>query len=114
MLKLAVIHVLTGIKQIAKETGIKEPNIRRILGVGAKEGTFERVDEGVYILNNGKEDIAFVHTGDAVKTLPKLAKDGLKVDMVFLDIPYNTPAVKGGNRGVNYNLISNLEQINEA
>jgi 16S rRNA G966 N2-methylase RsmD len=94
------------IKQIAKETGIKEPNIRRILGTGAKEGTFERVDEGVYILNNGKEDIAFVHTADAVKSLPKLAKDGLKVDMVFLDIPYDTPAVKGGNRGVNYDLLS--------
>lgn len=94
------------IKQIAKETGIKEPNVRRILGVGAKEGTFERKAEGVYILNNGKEDIAFVHAGDAVETLPKLAEEGLKVDMVFLDIPYNTPAVKGGSRGVKYDLIS--------
>lgn len=94
------------IKQIAKETGIKEPNVRRILGMGAKEGTFERVDNGVYVLNNGKEDIAYIHTGDAVETLPKLAKDGLKVDMVFLDIPYNTPAVKGGSRGVKYDLIS--------
>ena len=94
------------IKQVAEETGIKEPNIRRILGEGAKEGVFERVDKGVYILNNGKEDVAFIHTGDAVDTLPKLAEKGLKVDMVFLDIPYNTPSVKGGNRGVKYDLVS--------
>ena len=26
--------------------------------------------------------------------------------MVFLDIPYDTPAVKGGNRGINYDLLS--------
>lgn len=94
------------IKQVAEETGIKEPNIRRILGVGVKKGVFERVDEGVYVLNNGKEDIAYVHTASAVDALPRLAEKGVKVDMVFLDIPYDTPAVKGGNRGVNYNLIS--------
>lgn len=104
--KKAVAGESKSIKQLALETGIKEPNIRRILGEGAKEGVFERVEKGVYILNNGKEDIAFIHTADAVETLPRLAKEGLKVDMVFLDIPYNTPAVKGGNRGVNYNLIS--------
>ena len=94
------------IKEVAEATGIKEPNIRRILGQGAKKGVFERVEKGVYILNNGTEDIAFVHTADAIESLPKLAEQGLKVDMVFLDIPYNTPAVKGGNRGVAYNLIS--------
>ncbi len=94
------------IKQVSEETEIKEPNIRRILGVGEKEGTFTRVEKGVYVLNNGKEDIAFIHTGDAVDTLPKLAKDGFKADMIFLDIPYNTPAVKGGSRGVKYDLLS--------
>jgi len=31
------------IKEIADATGILEPNVRRILGVGAKEGDFERV-----------------------------------------------------------------------
>jgi predicted transcriptional regulator of viral defense system len=44
------LHYLNG---IAKETKIKEPNIRRILGVGAKEGTFERVDKGVYVVRVG-------------------------------------------------------------
>lgn len=106
LVKEAVAEKPKTIKQIAKELGIKEPNVRRILGEGAHAGVFERVEKGVYILNNGKEDIAFVHTADAVETLPKLAKEGLKVDMVFLDIPYDTPAVKGGNRGVEYNLIS--------
>lgn len=104
--KQAVEKEAKTIKQVAQETGIKEPNIRRILGVGTKEGTFERVDDGVYILNNGKEDVAFVHTADAVEALPRLAAKGLKVDMVFLDIPYDTPAVKGGNRGVKYDLLS--------
>ena len=94
------------IKEVADETGILEPNIRRILGVGAKEGDFERVADGVYTIKVGDQDVAFVIPADALLTLPKLAKQGFKADMVFLDIPYNTPAVKGGNRGVKYNLIS--------
>ncbi len=94
------------IKQIAEETKILEPNVRRILGVGAKNGVFERVDKGVYILSVNGEELAYIHTGDAVETLPKLAADGFKADMVFLDIPYKTAAVTGGNRGVKYDLIS--------
>lgn len=94
------------IKEIAEETKIKEPNIRRILGVGAKEGTFERVDKGVYVLSKDGQDMAWVETGNAVESLPRLAKEGFKADMVFLDIPYDTPAVKGGNRGVKYDLLS--------
>ncbi len=95
------------IKEIADETGILEPNVRRILGMGAKEGDFKRVDSGVYTITtpDGKE-VAVVIPADAVETLPKLASEGFKSDMVFLDIPYDTPAVKGGNRGVDYNLIS--------
>lgn len=95
------------IKEIAKETGILEPNVRRILGMGAKEGEFTRVGEGVYSIKtkDGKE-VAVVIPADAVETLPKLAKEGFKADMVFLDIPYDTPAVRGGNRGIKYNLVS--------
>lgn len=106
VVKKSVAGEAKSIKEIAKETGIKEPNVRRILGVGAKEGTFERVDNGVYILSKGGQDIAWVETGNAVESLPRLAKDGFKADMVFLDIPYDTPAVKGGNRGVKYDLLS--------
>jgi hypothetical protein len=105
----AVKDTAKSIKQIAEETGIKEPNIRRILGVGAKEGTFERVEQGVYVLSKNGEDIAYVETGNAVESLPRLASEGFKADMVFLDIPYDTPAVKGGNRGVKYNLVSVAE-----
>lgn len=94
------------IKQVAEETGIVEPSIRRILGEGAKQGVFTRVEKGVYVLSADGEDRAFIHTADAVETLPKLAADGFKSDMVFLDIPYNTKAVKGGSRGVKYDLIS--------
>lgn len=94
------------IKEIAQETNIKEPNVRRILGVGAKDGTFARVDKGVYKLTIDGQDLAYIETGNAVDILPRLAKDGFKSDMVFLDIPYDTPAIKGGNRGMDYNLIS--------
>lgn len=94
------------IKEVAEETKILEPNVRRILGMGAKEGAFERVDKGVYILKKGDKQIAYIHTGDAIEVLPKLAKDGLKADMVFLDIPYKTPAVIGGNRGIKYDYIT--------
>jgi len=98
------------IQQIAEQTKILEPNVRRILGVGAKEGTFERVDKGVYILKNNGKEVAYVETGDAVDVLPRLAKEGVKADMVFLDIPYKTPAVSGGNRGAKFEFIT-VEQF---
>jgi 16S rRNA G966 N2-methylase RsmD len=98
------------IKEISEETDILEPNVRRILGIGAKEGVFSRVEKGVYIVTKNDQDIAYIHNGDAVETLKDLAKEGVKVDMVFLDIPYDTPAVKGGNRGVKYDLLS-VEQF---
>jgi len=94
------------IKEIAAETKILEPNVRRILGVGAKEGTFERVDKGVYRLKKDGQDIAFIHPGDSVEILPRLAKEGFKADMIFLDIPYKTGAVTGGNRGAKFNFIT--------
>lgn len=97
------------IKDIAKATKILEPNVRRILGVGAKEGTFERVGDGVYKLSKGGKEIAFVQTANAIEALPKLAKEGFKADMVFLDIPYDNGAVRGGNRGVKFDLISTSE-----
>ena len=94
------------IKQVAEETKILEPNVRRILGVGAKDGTFERVEKGVYVLRKDGRDLAFIHAGDSVEVLPKLAAKGFKADMVFLDIPYKTPAVIGGNRGIKYAYIT--------
>jgi DNA modification methylase len=94
------------IKEIADQTKILEPNVRRILGVGAKEGTFTRVDKGVYILNAEGKDVAWIHAGDAREVLPRLAKEGVKVDMAFLDIPYKTAGVTGGNRGIDFAVIS--------
>lgn len=94
---------------IARETKILEPNVRRILGMGAKDGTFERVGDGVYRVKTADgKDVAVVIPGDAVDTLPKLAAEGFKADMVFLDIPYDTKAIRGGNRGANnrYDLIT--------
>ncbi len=86
------------IKEISEETKIKEPNIRRILGVGAKEGTFERVDKGVYVLSKGGEDLVWVEANDALESVSRLAKEGFKADMIFLDPPYNLAGNRGGNR----------------
>ena len=87
------------IKDIAKETDILEPNVRRILGMGAKEGVFERVDKGVYkIKTPDGSEVAYIMAGDALETLPKLASEGFKADMVFLDIPYAGEGNRGGNR----------------
>lgn len=94
------------IKQIAEETKIKEPNVRRILGVGAKEGVFERVDKGVYILTKDGQDIAYIETASAIESLPRLASEGFKADMIFLDIPYSTAGVEGGSRGIKYDTLS--------
>jgi 16S rRNA G966 N2-methylase RsmD len=94
------------IKTVAEETDILEPNIRRILGVGTKTGEFKRIARGVYVLSKKGKNLVYVHAGDAIKVLPKLARQGFKADMVFLDIPYKTPAVTGGNRGIRYEHIT--------
>jgi len=104
--KEAVKEEPKSIKQIAKETEILEPNVRRIVGVGAKEGTFKRVGKGVYVLRNQGRDVAYIHTGDALEIVPKLVDQGFKADMIFLDVPYKTPAVIGGNRGIKYDYIT--------
>ncbi len=89
------------IKEIAEATGILEPNVRRILGVGAKAGKFERVGPGVYVLKgaDGKET-AYIEAGDAKETLARFADEGRKFDMVFLDPAYFSRALIGGNRGI--------------
>ena len=89
------------VKQIAEQTDILEPNVRRITGQGAKTGKFERVDKGVYTLTtpDGKK-IAHIEVGDAVNVLPKLVEQGEKFDMIFLDPAYFSRALIGGNRGI--------------
>ena len=89
------------IKEIAEQTDILEPNVRRITGQGAKTGKFERVDKGVYTLTtpDGKK-IAHIEVGDAVNVLPKLVEQGEKFDMIFLDPAYFSKALIGGNRGI--------------
>lgn len=94
------------IKQVADETGIVEPNIRRILGQGEKVGEFTRVGKWVYTIETKEGTKAIIHVADALETVKDLVKKGTKVDMVFMDIPYDTPAVKWGNRGRSYDLIS--------
>ncbi len=106
MVKKAVEEKPKKIKEVAEETKILEPNVRRILGVGTKEGVFTRVDKGVYFLNKDGKDLAYIQTGDAIEILPKLVSQGVKSDMIFLDIPYKTPAVVGGNRGIKYDYIT--------
>ena len=88
------------IKDVAEATGILEPNVRRILGVGAKEGTFERVDQGVYVLRRGDEEIAYIEAGEAQDVLARMAEEGKKFDMIFLDPAYFSRALIGGNRGI--------------
>ena len=94
------------IKDIAEETNILEPNIRRILGVGTKQGVFERVGKGIYTITtkDGKNH-AYINHGDAIEEIPKLAEQGFKADMVFLDIPYNTAGIKSGNRALSFDKI---------
>jgi 16S rRNA G966 N2-methylase RsmD len=94
------------INEIATEANIKLPNVRRIVGIETKKGTFKRIAKGVYVASNGNTNITFVECGNSIESLNRLASEGFKSDMIFLDIPYDTPAVKGGNRGVKYDLVS--------
>ena len=86
------------IKEVAEETKILEPNVRRILGQGTKKGVFTRVDRGVYTLNVDGKDLAYIEPGNALEVLPRLVKEGFKADMVFLDIPYKTAATRRKSR----------------
>jgi len=88
------------IKQIAEETQIIEPNIRRILGVGAKEGVFERVEKGVYVLSKDGVDTAWIEAGDAKESLARMVTEGKHFDSVILDPAYFSRALIGGNRGI--------------
>ena len=96
-IKNRLIGKIRTIKQLFDETKILEPNIRRILGQGVKKGKFVRVARGVYTI--GKVTVI---NEDSVELLPALADKGFKADFIFLDIPYYTPAVRGGNRGIRY------------
>lgn len=89
------------IAELHKETGILRLNVRRILGVGAKSGQFERLAEGVYALTTASGQVkAYVQCGAAEDSLHELAAAGMRFDSVFLDPAYYSPAPVGGNRGI--------------
>jgi len=94
------------VKQIASETNILEPNIRRILGTGTKTWIFERIAPGIYTITIGDKTKCIIKCWDALQEIKKLSKAPYKFDMVFLDIPYKTAAVTWGNRWVKYDLIT--------
>ena len=89
------------ISEAANELGILEPNVRRIFGVGTKEGVFERVDKGVYTLTQGDKTYAVIEADavDGVNTLIQKKNEGKfdGVDAVYLDPPYE---VVSGNRTI--------------
>jgi len=89
------------ISEAANELGILEPNVRRIFGVGTKEGVFERVDKGVYTLTQGDKTYAVIEADavDGVNALIQKKNEGKfdGVDAVYLDPPYE---VVSGNRTI--------------
>jgi len=95
------------IKDIHDGTGILRPNVRRILGQGEKSGKFERTGKGVYVAktSDGKV-VAYVNCQDAKTALDELVSDGAKFDMIFVDAPYFSRALVGGNRGIKYSFVS--------
>lgn len=98
-----------GIKEIATETWILEPNVRRILWQWAKKWIFEKVKRGIYAFKTKDNNTAIINVWDALESIKELWKEWKKFDMIFLDIPYNTKAIKWWNRGVKYDLISVTE-----
>jgi len=97
------------IKEISKETWILEPNVRRILWTWTKKWEFKRIWKGIYSIET-KDWVKWIFKmWDALEEIKKVNQ---KFDMVFLDIPYDTPAIKWWNRWVKYSLISH-KQFNE-
>lgn len=89
------------IEEVHKSTGILRPNVRRILGQGAKEGEFTRIDKGIYTLTTADGKVtAFIEAGCAETTLPRLVEEGMKFDTIILDPAYFSRALIGGNRGI--------------
>ena len=97
-------------KQAADKLGILEANVRRIFGVGTKDGVFERVTTtnpetnvveeipGVYTLKTpDNKNFGVIETADALTSLPRLVKDGFKFDFIYLDPPYKADS---GNRNI--------------
>lgn len=97
------------ISKVSEITNIQEPSVRRVLGKGAKAGIFERVERGIYSLYRDTIPILTIRTVDSLLLLPILAEQGLKADMIFLDIPYKTRATYGGNRPMRFDTIDKLE-----
>lgn len=96
------------IEEVHAGTNILRPNVRRILGQGEKKGTFTRTAKGVYT-NKSKDGkvTAYIDCSQAENALPELIKQGMKFDMIFMDSPYYSRALVGGNRGIkDYSFIS--------
>jgi len=89
------------IEEVHVTTGILRPNVRRILGQGEKEGTFTRTAKGVYTVTSDDGKVtAYIDCAEAEKSLPGLVEQGMKFNMIFLDSPYFSKALVGGNRGI--------------
>ena len=97
------------IKEVATEIDAPEPSVRRILWQWAKQWIFERIAPGIYTITIGETTKAIIKCGDSLHEIKKLKNAGYKFDMVFLDIPYDTPAIKWGNRGAKYEFISTTQ-----
>lgn len=95
------------IQEIAEETGILRPNIRRILGTGAKLNEFERLAPGVYTVCIEDKQVAYIECGAAELSLPEMQRQGMKFDMVFLDPAYYTKALmnSGNKRPIRYDIL---------
>lgn len=86
------------IAELHELTGILRPNVRRILGEGAKAGEFSRVAKGVYVLKQGEQQVAWVECGASEDVLRDMADGGDRFDMIFLDPAYYSPELIGRNR----------------
>jgi 16S rRNA G966 N2-methylase RsmD len=79
--------------------GISYPSFRRAVYDAMDKGEVVRLARGVYALKSD-ESIGYIQCGDALEALKDMVATGteLKFKMVFLDIPYYSPALIGRNR----------------
>jgi DNA-binding CsgD family transcriptional regulator len=86
-------------KDVAAQTNIAEPTVRRELGQGAKKGIFQRKAPGVYTMTTEEgQQLAYIQLGKCEEKLPEMAAAGQQFDMVFLDPAYYSPMLIGRNR----------------
>lgn len=98
--------------KIYKNTNIPKPSVRRAIYEGIKKREFIKINNS-YIVKNNDNLFVWLELGDSERVLSEMCISNLRINSVFLDIPYFSRALIGGNRGIkDYDFITPIKLYN--